>query len=57
MGYDENGGFFLLILIAVLSLSACRRQGGEAGDRLVIQVPEQARVSEAVVIKVTSERG
>lgn len=45
---------FLLLLLLLLLLG-CGEQGGEAGGKLLIQAPEQARVGETVVIKVTDE--
>jgi len=48
----------LALLGAFLLLPACGERGGvEAGGKLIIQVPIQARVSETVVIKVTDENG
>jgi len=46
-----------LLLALLLLLPACDEQGGEARGKLLIQSPEQARVGETVVIKVTDESG
>ena len=45
------------LLALLLLLPACAEQGHEVGGKLVIQAPEEARVSETVVITVTDESG
>lgn len=48
---------YLVLLALLLLLPSCGDRGTQAGGKLVIQAPEQARVSETVVIKVTDGSG
>lgn len=47
----------LVVVVLLLLLPACAEQGGGTEGKLSISVPNQARVSETVVIKVTDESG
>ena len=53
-----SGIIFTALFALLLLFPACGgRGGGEVGGKLTIKAPEQARVSETVVIKVTDEKG
>ena len=56
---ERFSGIIFAILFALLLLfPACGERGGsDVGGKLVIKAPEQTRVNETVVIKVTDEKG